>query len=99
MSAFFFIIFRVCSTGFTRAFFLLSSYHGEVGDVVVGRIDEVGDKLWRIDLNSRQHAVLNLSSVNLPGGVQRRRTHEDALQMREFFSENELISVSFVRPL
>lgn len=43
---------------------------GEVGDVVVGRITEVGQKRWKVDLNSRQDAVLMLSSVNLPGGVQ-----------------------------
>lgn len=42
-------------------------YQGEVGDVVVGRVVDVGDKVWRIDLNSRQHGMLMLSSVNLPG--------------------------------
>lgn len=71
---------------------LNSRYQGEVGDVIVGRIGEVGDKVWRVDVNSRQNGVLMLSSVNLPGGVQRRRTHADALQMRTFFEENDLIS-------
>ena len=33
-----------------------------------------------------------LSAVNLPGGVQRRRTYEDELNMREFF-EKETYSV------
>ena len=33
------------------------------------------------------HAVLLLSSVYLPDGVQRRRTQEDQLQMREFYKE------------
>lgn len=32
-----------------------------------------------------------LSAVNLPGG-QRRRNYEDQLHMREFLSENDLIS-------
>ena len=40
-----------------------------------------------------QDAVLMLSSVNLTGGVQRRRTAEDQLQMRSYFQENDLISV------
>lgn len=35
-----------------------------------------------------------LSSVNLPGGQQRIRTYEDQLQMRSFFQEHDLISVS-----
>lgn len=60
--------------------------------MIVGRITGVGDKRWRVDINSRQHAVLMLSSVNLPGGVQRRRTVQDQLQMRQFFKENDIIS-------
>jgi len=71
---------------------LRSRYNGEVGDVVVGRIVEVGQKRWKVDVNSRQDAALLLSSINLPGGVQRRRNEGDALQMRSFFAENDLIS-------
>ena len=41
------------------------------GDVVVGRVVEVQDKRWRIDLSSRQDAILMLSSVNLPGFFRR----------------------------
>lgn len=67
-------------------------YIGEVGDLVVGRVVEVAAKRWRIEINSHQHGVLMLSSVNLPGGAQRRRTHEDQLQMRNFFVEGDLIS-------
>jgi exosome complex component RRP4 len=37
---------------------------------VIGRIVEVGSSRWRVDANARQDAVLMLSSVNLPGGVQ-----------------------------
>mmetsp|Transcript_43329 Transcript_43329/g.106406 ORF Transcript_43329/g.106406 Transcript_43329/m.106406 type:complete len:193 (-) Transcript_43329:282-860(-) len=33
-----------------------------------------------------------LSAVNLPGGVQRRRTYEDELNMRTFLAEADLIS-------
>ena len=33
-----------------------------------------------------------LSAINLVGGVQRRRTHEDELNMRTYFSENDIIS-------
>lgn len=34
-----------------------------------------------------------LSAVSLPGGIQRRRTAEDELQMREIFKEGDLVSV------
>jgi exosome complex component RRP4 len=67
-------------------------YCGEVGDVVVGRVRDVGSKRWRVDVSGRQDAALLLSSVNLSGGVQRRRTQEDQLNMRSFFAEEDLIS-------
>lgn len=51
-------------------------------------------KRWRIDLQSRQEAHLLLSAVSLPGGVQRRRTQEDELNMRSVFKEGDLVSVS-----
>lgn len=71
---------------------LRSRYTGEVGDVVVCRILEVGQKRWKADVNARQDAVLMLSSINLPGGEQRRRTAEDQLNMRQFFVEHDLLS-------
>jgi len=54
---------------------------------------QVVAKRWRIDLQSRQEAHLLLSAVSLPGGVQRRRTQEDELNMRSVFKEGSLISV------
>jgi exosome complex component RRP4 len=73
---------------------LQARYTGEVGDVVVGRVREVGPKQWRVDIRGRQDALLHLSMVNMPGGAQRRRTFEDQLNMREHFREGDLISVS-----
>lgn len=66
-------------------------YSGEVGDVVLGRILEVGSKRWRVDCNAKQDSVLLLASINLPGAVQRRKSHEDELQMRSFYSEGEVL--------
>lgn len=43
--------------------------------------------------------MLLLSSINLTGGVQRRRTIQDQLQMREYFAENDLISVRIAQRL
>ncbi|KAI8817119.1 uncharacterized protein EV422DRAFT_500363 [Fimicolochytrium jonesii] len=71
---------------------LRTRYNGEIGDVVVGRITEVAQKRWKVDINSRQDGVLLLSSVNLPGGVQRRKTESDELQMRTFFAEGDMLS-------
>ncbi|KZT03590.1 exosome complex exonuclease rrp4 [Laetiporus sulphureus 93-53] len=68
-----------------------SRYNPEIGDLVVGRITEVQPRRWKVDANSRQDAVLMLSSVNLPGGVQRRKLESDELQMRTFFEEGDLL--------
>lgn len=67
-------------------------YEGSVGDVVVGRVTAVADKRWRVDVNSRQDAVLHLSAIHLADGVQRRRTEADSLAMRAYFEESDIIS-------
>eukprot|EP01027_Heterolobosea_sp_BB2_P003927 GEZU01005907.1.p1 GENE.GEZU01005907.1~~GEZU01005907.1.p1 ORF type:complete len:365 (-),score=65.50 GEZU01005907.1:31-993(-) len=71
---------------------LNARYTGEIGDVVVGRITEVAANRWKVDIQGRTDAVLLLSSINLPGGVHRRRNYEDQLNMRQLFVENDLIS-------
>jgi exosome complex component RRP4 len=45
-----------------------SHYRPDVGDVVVGRVVAVEQSRWQIDVNSYQHALLNLTAINLPGG-------------------------------
>jgi exosome complex component RRP4 len=71
---------------------LKTKYQGEVGDVIVGRITEVQQKRWKVDVNGRLDAMLQLSSVNLPGGELRRRSAEDELAMRKYLQEGDLIS-------
>ena len=66
-------------------------YNGEVGDVVVGRITEVGQKRWKVDTYARLDSVLLLSAVNLPGGEQRRRTAQDELLMRGYLVEGDIV--------
>lgn len=66
-------------------------YTPEIGDLVVGRIVEVGKSQWRVDVAAPLLAKLPLSSINLPGGILRRRTTADELQMREYFQEGDLL--------
>jgi len=68
-----------------------SRYTAEIGDVVIGRILEIGQKRWKVDCNSKQDSVLLLSSIHLPGTVQRRKSESDELQMRTFFAEGEIL--------
>ncbi|RLU21659.1 hypothetical protein DMN91_006034 [Ooceraea biroi] len=70
---------------------LKARYNGEIGDLIVGRITEVQQKRWKVDINSKLDAVLLLSSVNLPGGELRRRSAEDEQTMRKYLQEKDLI--------
>ncbi|XP_041973746.1 exosome complex component RRP4 [Aricia agestis] len=71
---------------------LKSRYVGEIGDVIVGRVLEVQQKRWKVETNSRLDSILQLSSVNLPGGELRRRSAEDEQMMRKHLQEGDLIS-------
>lgn len=70
---------------------LRARYTPEIGDLIVGRIVEVQARRWRVDVGAALLAQLPLSAINLPGGIQRRRTETDELQIRTFFSEGELL--------
>ena len=70
---------------------LRTRYNGAIGDVVVGRITEVQQKRWRVETNARLLSILQLSSVNLPGGELRRKTTEDELLMGQYLAEGDLI--------
>jgi exosome complex component RRP4 len=66
---------------------LRARYQPEIGDLVVGRIVSVQTKKWSVDIAAPMLANLPLSSINLPGGILRRRTAVDELNIRTFFSE------------
>ncbi|KAF4687096.1 Exosome complex component RRP4 [Perkinsus olseni] len=68
---------------------LKSRYTGEVGDVIVGRVAEVGGDRWMLDYGGGGSlASLPIGGVNLPQGEQRRRTDTDRMNMRAIFREN-----------
>ncbi|ODV95828.1 hypothetical protein PACTADRAFT_49275 [Pachysolen tannophilus NRRL Y-2460] len=71
---------------------LRGRYQPETGDHIIGRIKEVGHKRWKVDIGGKQDAVLMLGSVNLPGGVLRRKSESDELQMRNFLKEGDLLN-------
>lgn len=72
-------------------------YTGSIGDVVVGRIVEVQTERWTVEIGTAMLATLHLGAIQLPGNEQRRRTDEDALKMREFYQEDDLISAEVLK--
>ncbi|VDD74804.1 unnamed protein product [Mesocestoides corti] len=66
-------------------------YSGNVGDTVVGRIIEVEQKRWKVDVNSYHLANLSLANVKLPTGELRRKSEDDERAMRSFMREGDLI--------
>lgn len=67
-------------------------YDPQIGDHIVGRVTEVGNRKWKVELGAAQDAVLQLGSVNLPGGVLRRKSDDDELNMRDFLKEGDLLN-------
>lgn len=70
---------------------LRARYTPEIGDLVIGRIVEVQGRRWKVDVAAPLLANLPLSSINLPGGILRKRTSVDELNIRSYFSEGELL--------
>jgi len=70
---------------------LRARYTPEIGDLVIGRIVEVQSRRWKVDVAAPLLANLLLSSINLPGGILRKRTSVDELNIRSFFGEGELL--------
>ena len=77
---------------------LRARYTPEIGDLVIGRVVEVQSRRWKVDVAAPLLANLLLSSINLPGGILRKRTSVDELNIRSYFSEGELV-VAEVREL
>lgn len=66
-------------------------YIPEVGDVVIGRVTQIYNKKWKLDMNSKADCTLGLGSINLPGVMQRRKSEDDEINMCKFFDVNDLI--------
>ncbi|XP_022774877.1 exosome complex component RRP4 homolog isoform X2 [Durio zibethinus] len=77
------VVERVNKLVYVRA--LRARYKPEVGDIVIGRVVEVAQKRWRLEINFSQDAVLMLSSMNMPDGIQaevRNFQHDGSLQLQ-----------------
>ncbi|KAG7594187.1 K Homology domain type 1 superfamily [Arabidopsis thaliana x Arabidopsis arenosa] len=70
---------------------LRARYKPEVGDIVVGRVIQVAQSHWKVELNSTQDGVLKLSSINMPDSVQKRMTSVDELNMRNILVEDDVL--------
>ena len=72
---------------------LHARYQPSIGDLVVGRVVYISatQKRWSVDIAAPLLASLPLSAINLPGGVLRRRTAVDELNVRTFFAEGDLV--------
>lgn len=71
---------------------LTSRYPGNIGDIIVGKVTSVGDDRWKVNVNGSRDAQLLLSATFLPNGDQRRKTEADQINMRNMFSEHDLIT-------
>ncbi|TVU14520.1 hypothetical protein EJB05_37995 [Eragrostis curvula] len=87
------VVERVDKLAYVRAH--RTRYKPEVFDIIVGRVIEIAPECWRLEINFWQDAVLKFSSMNLPDGIQRRRTAVDELNMRTIFEQNDVVCAQF----
>lgn len=68
-------------------------YQAEIGDHIIGQIVEVTSaKKWKLNINGNNLATLQLSSINLPGGLLRRKNEQDELNMKQLLKVGDLIN-------
>jgi exosome complex RNA-binding protein Rrp4 len=72
----------------------LYHYAPNVGDLIIGRVRTIQNDKWILDLCNNITGTLPLSSVHLPGkgSIQRKRTANDVLEMRQYIKEGDLVS-------
>jgi len=70
---------------------ITSIYSPNIGDIVVGRIDQVQKQRWKVQIGCAVLADLRLSAIFLPDGELRRRTTNDERNMRQYFDVGDLI--------
>ncbi len=71
--------------------FYSQRYVPETGDVIIGRVTKIFNKKWFLETNSKNETSLSLSSINLPGVMQRRKSEDDEINMHTFFDVNDLV--------
>ncbi|RLN35051.1 hypothetical protein C2845_PM03G01430 [Panicum miliaceum] len=49
---------------------LRTRYRPEICDILVGRVSKIGPESWRLEINSKQDAVMKFSSINFPDVIQ-----------------------------
>lgn len=64
-------------------------YSPQIGDIVVGRVSKIRNRVWRIDINSSSHALLNLNATYFP--EHRKKNEDDELNMRNILAENDTV--------
>jgi exosome complex RNA-binding protein Rrp4 len=67
--------------------------------VIVGRIIEVCQNFWRVDVNGTRDGILQLNSINFGGTQLRRLKTSDVHFMRDHFVEGDVISVGPIHML
>lgn len=68
-----------------------SKYRPECGDIIVGRVCALGQERWLLDIGAANLATLQLATISLPSGEQRKKTDAEATDLRRFFKERDLV--------
>jgi exosome complex component RRP4 len=70
---------------------MTSIYHPDVGDIVIGRISQLQQQRWKVQIGCSVLAILRLTAIYLPDDQLRRRTTADERNMRQYFDVGDLV--------
>lgn len=78
---------------------LRGKYTGAVGDLLVGKIKDISNDKWVVEIGSYCKALLSISQTNISVFCQRIRLYNDVINMINIYKPNDIIACEVQRIL
>ncbi|AFZ78966.1 hypothetical protein BEWA_018090 [Theileria equi strain WA] len=72
-------------------------YMAQVGDIIVGTVDEISGNKWLLEVGSPERAQLSIFQVNSEDLANRRKVDEDVYEMSNSFAVNDVLACEVQR--
>lgn len=72
-------------------------YAAQVGDIIVGTVDEIAGNKWLLEVGSSERAQLSIFQVNSEDLANRRKLDEDVYEMSNSFAVNDVLACEVQR--
>ncbi|CRG98173.1 exosome complex component RRP4, putative [Plasmodium gallinaceum] len=78
---------------------LKGKYTGAVGDLLVGKVKDINNDKWVVEIGSYSRALLSISQTNISLFSQRIRLYNDVINMINIYKPNDIIACEVQRIL